>query len=114
MKEYLGGCLDGMLAEYVVLSEKGLVRLPEHLSYGEGATLPCAAVTAWNALVTQGGLAPGETVLVLGTGGVSIFAIQLAKMHGARVIATSSHEEKLKRVKALGADETINYAMMPD
>jgi NADPH:quinone reductase-like Zn-dependent oxidoreductase len=98
MKEDLGGCLDGMLSEYVVLSEEGLVLLPAHLTYEEGATLPCAAVTAWNALVTQGGLTSGETVLVLGTGGVSVFAIQLAKLHGARVIATSSHEDKLARV----------------
>jgi NADPH:quinone reductase-like Zn-dependent oxidoreductase len=91
-----------------------VVLLPEHLSYEEGATLPCAAVTAWHALVAQGGLSAGETVLVLGTGGVSVFAIQFAKSHGARVIVISSHDDKLTRVRALGVDDTINYTTIPD
>jgi NADPH:quinone reductase-like Zn-dependent oxidoreductase len=114
MKEDLGGRLDGMLTEYVMLSEEGVVLLPEHLSYEEGATLPCAAVTAWHALVAQGVLSAGETVLVLGTGGVSVFAIQFAKLHGARVIAISSHDDKLTRVRALGVDDTINYTTIPE
>jgi NADPH:quinone reductase-like Zn-dependent oxidoreductase len=114
MKEDLGGRLDGMLTEYVVLSEEGVVLLPEHLSYEEGATLPCAAVTAWHALVAQGVLSAGETVLVLGTGGVSVFAIQFAKLHGARVIAISSHDDKLTRVRALGVDDSINYTTIPE
>jgi NADPH:quinone reductase-like Zn-dependent oxidoreductase len=98
----------------VVLSEEGVVFFSEHLSYEEGATLPCAAVTAWNALVAPGGLSAGETVLVLGTGGVSVFAIQFAKLHGARVIAISSHDDKLTRVRVLGVDDTINDATTPD
>ncbi|MDY6898429.1 MAG: NAD(P)-dependent alcohol dehydrogenase [Cyanobacteriota bacterium] len=109
MKSALGGEIDGMLAEYVVLSQDGVVILPNHLSYEEGATLPCAAVTAWNALVAQGNLTPGETVLILGTGGVSIFALQFAKMHGARAIVTSSSDEKLQQAVELGASEIINY-----
>lgn len=109
MKSALGGEIDGMLAEYVVLSQDGVVILPNHLSYEEGATLPCAAVTAWNALVAQGNLTPGETVLILGTGGVSIFALQFAKMHGARAIVTSSSDEKLQQALELGASEIINY-----
>src|SRR2546421_11837162 len=82
--------LDGVLAEYVVLHENGLVHVPEHLTDEEAATLPCAAVTAWHALMTEGGLKPGDTVLVLGTGGVSLFGLQFARLAGARVIATSS------------------------
>ncbi len=109
-----GGFLDGMLAEYVALSEEGAVRVPEHLSWEEAATLPCAAVTAWHALLPFGQVGPGETVLTQGTGGVSIFAVQLAKAAGARVIATSSSDEKLERVRALGADEVINYKRTPD
>lgn len=114
MSQDLGGEIDGMLAEFVVLSEEGLVFIPEHLSYEEGATFPCAAVTAWNALVTEGGLQSGDTVLVLGTGGVSIFTLQFAKLHGARVIVTSSHDNKLIPIQSLGADETINYHTTPD
>ncbi|PMB53758.1 NAD(P)-dependent alcohol dehydrogenase [Fischerella thermalis CCMEE 5201] len=114
MKSDLGGGIDGMLAEYVVLHQDGLVVLPNHISYEEGATLPCAAVTAWHAVVTKGNVGAGETVLVLGTGGVSIFALQFAKIHGARVIITSSSNEKLARAKELGADETINYKITPD
>jgi NADPH:quinone reductase-like Zn-dependent oxidoreductase len=113
-KSALGGAIDGVLAEYVVFHEDGLVHIPEHLSYEEAATLPCAAVTAWNALITEGNLKPGDTVLVLGTGGVSIFALQFAKLVGARVIATSSSDEKLERVKQLGASDGINYKSVPD
>ena len=108
------GALDGVLREYGAFDENGLVRIPEHLSFEEAATLPCAAVTAWDALVDSGRLKAGQTVLALGTGGVSIFALQLAKMHGARVIITSSSDEKLERAKKLGADETINYKSAPD
>lgn len=110
----LGAPLDGMLAEHVVLNQEGLVKIPDHLSYEEGATLSCAAVTAWNALMFSGRIKPGDTVLTLGTGGVSIFALQFAKMNGARVIITSSSDEKLERAKALGADAGINYLEHPD
>lgn len=113
-KSALGGSVDGMLAEYVAIDENGVVKIPEHLSFEEAATLPCAAVTAWNSLVEVGKLKAGETVLVQGTGGVSIFALQFAKMFGAKVIATSGSNEKLERVKTLGADETINYKETPD
>ncbi len=110
----LGGAVNGMLAEHVTLSEEGVVKLPDYLTYEEAATLPCAAVTAWDGLVEQGRLAAGETVLLLGTGGVSLFALQIAKMHGARVIITSSSDEKLERAKSLGADEVVNYKTTPD
>jgi NADPH:quinone reductase-like Zn-dependent oxidoreductase len=111
----LGGtAIDGLLAEYAVLDENGVVPIPSHLSYEEAATLPCAAVTAWNALITAGGLKAGDTVLVQGTGGVSIFALQFAKASGARVIATSSSDEKLQRVLKLGASDGINYRTTPD
>jgi NADPH:quinone reductase-like Zn-dependent oxidoreductase len=108
------GDLDGVLREYGAFDEDGLVEIPKHLSYEEAATLPCAAVTAWNALVVSGALKAGDTVLTLGTGGVSIFALQFAKMHGARVIVTSSSDKKLEKVKALGTDETINYKKTPE
>jgi NADPH:quinone reductase-like Zn-dependent oxidoreductase len=110
----LGGEIPGLAAEYAVLDQAGLVHVPVHLSDEEAATLPCAAVTAWNGLVTSGGVKAGETVLVQGTGGVSLFALQFAKLHGARIIATSSSDEKLQRVRALGADETINYKTTPE
>ena len=106
--------MEGVLREYGALHEDALVRIPEHLSYEEAATLPCAAVTAWNALVRIGSLKAGDTVLTLGTGGVSAFAVQFARMHGARVIATSSSDEKLARVRELGADETVNYRKTPE
>ena len=109
----LGGALEGVLAEYVVLHEQGLVKLPEHLSDEEAATLPCAAVTAWHALITEGRLKEGNTVLVQGTGGVSLFALQFAKIANARVIATSSSDAKLERVLALGASDGINYRSVP-
>lgn len=105
---------DGVLREYAAFDQEAIVAAPEHLSYDEAATLPCAAVTAWHALVVSGNVRPGETVLTLGTGGVSVFAIQLAKALGARVIATSGSDKKLARVRDLGADETINYRSTPD
>jgi NADPH:quinone reductase-like Zn-dependent oxidoreductase len=105
----LGGDADGVLAEEVVLPQEGLVRIPEHLGFEEAATLPCAAVTAWHALVVGGSIKPGDTILTLGTGGVSIFALQFARLAGARVIATSSHDGKLERLGEFGASELINY-----
>jgi NADPH:quinone reductase-like Zn-dependent oxidoreductase len=114
LRSTLGGPLDGMLAERVALSEEGVVRVPEHLTDEEASTLPCAAVTAWNALVTEGGVKAGDTVLVQGTGGVSIFALQLAKLLGARVIATSSSDAKLVRARELGADFGVNYRDVPE
>jgi NADPH:quinone reductase-like Zn-dependent oxidoreductase len=110
----LGGDLDGMLAELVVLREDGLVRFPDHLSCEEAATLPCAAVTAWNALVRAGDVKAGDTVLIQGTGGVSIFALQFAKMLGARVLGTSSSDAKLERAANLGLDAGLNYRENPD
>lgn len=106
----LGHPLDGMLAERIALYEDGLVAIPKGLSFEEAACLPCAAVTAWRALFAEGTpIKPGDTVLVLGTGGVSMFALQFARAAGARVIATSSSDEKLERVERLGATATINY-----
>ncbi len=105
----LGGPIDGTLAEMVVLSADGVVPVPEHLDDAEAATLPCAALTAWSALVEQGGIGEKQTVLVQGSGGVSVFALQIANALGARVIATSSSDNKLERLKELGAWETINY-----
>ncbi len=113
-KSALGGAIEGVLAEAVVFDENGLVHLPAHLSFAEGATLPCAGVTAWNALVAQGNLKAGDTVLVQGTGGVSLFALQFARMHGARVIATSSSPAKLERAIAMGASDGIDYRATPD
>ena len=110
----LGGALEGVLAERVAYAEEGLVRIPAQLSFEEAATLPCAALTAWNALVASGGIKAGDTVLVQGTGGVSMFALQFAKMHGAKVIATSSSDAKLARAKELGAAECINYKSVPE
>lgn len=114
MATALGGPIDGVLAEEVVLRAGGLVAIPDHLSFEEAACLPCAAVTAWNCLIAGGGLKAGETVLLLGTGGVSIFALQIALAQGARVIMTSSSDEKLARVREMGAHETINYRDTPD
>lgn len=114
MKTARGGALPGVLAQEVIVNEGGLVRIPESWTFEEAATLPCAAVTAWNALVGHGKVKAGDTVLTLGTGGVSIFALQFAKLHGARVIITSSSDEKLARAKQLGADETVNYKTTPD
>jgi len=105
---------DGMLAEYALLDEQDAVAVPAHLSPEAAATLPCAAVTAWHALVENGKVAPGETVLVIGTGGVSIFALQFARLAGARSIVISSSDEKLARARALGADGCINYRTTPE
>jgi NADPH:quinone reductase-like Zn-dependent oxidoreductase len=110
----LGGAVHGVLAEYVVFDEEGLVKIPAHLSFEEGATLPCAAVTAWNAFYGLKPLIPGQTVLTLGTGGVSVFALQFAVAAGARVIATSSSDEKLAHVLAMGASDGINYRAHED
>jgi NADPH:quinone reductase-like Zn-dependent oxidoreductase len=110
----LGGSVDGLLAEQAVLPESAVVRVPAHLSDEEAATLPCAAVTAWNGLVASGGVKPGETVLVQGTGGVSLFALQFARLAGARVIATSGSDAKLQRALALGAAEGVNYKAVPE
>lgn len=113
-KAALGGSAPGMLAEQVVLPEHALVRIPTHLSFAEAACLPCAGVTAWQALFTRGQLQPGRTVLALGTGGVSVFVLQLATAAGAEVIITSSSDEKLGRAKELGATEGINYRTTPE
>ncbi|MBR1285916.1 NAD(P)-dependent alcohol dehydrogenase [Bradyrhizobium sp. AUGA SZCCT0177] len=105
----LGGTRPGVLQELLLLDAEGVTRIPDHLTFAEAATLPCAALTAWRALFDEARLRPGQTVLVQGTGGVSIFALQFAKLAGATVIVTSSSDEKLERAKALGADHTINY-----
>ncbi len=109
-----GGPLQGLLSEYVVFDEQTVVATPAYLSDEEASTLPIVGVTAWVALFEHGRLRPGQTVLVEGTGGVSIFALQLAVASGARVIATSSSDEKLARAKALGASDGINYARDPE
>ena len=114
LRTSLGGPLDGMAAERIVLDAEGVVTIPAHLSFEEAACLPCAAVTAWNALVAQGNLAVGETVLVLGTGGVALFALQLARLLGARVIVTSSSDAKLERATALGATDVVNSRTTPE
>lgn len=105
---------DGVASEYRIFRRDALVRSPGNLSFDEASTLPCAALTAWHALKVSGGLQAGETVLTLGTGGVSVFALQFAKLVGARVIATSSSEQKMERLRLLGADETINYRETAD
>jgi NADPH:quinone reductase-like Zn-dependent oxidoreductase len=110
----LGGDIDGMLAEYVVLRDEGIVPVPQHLSWEEASTLPCAGVTAWNAVVHAGNVKAGDTVLIQGTGGVSIFALQFAKLLGARVLGTSSSDEKLARARARGLDAGVNYRAKPD
>ncbi|MDF2661427.1 MAG: NADPH:quinone oxidoreductase [Paenibacillus sp.] len=112
--ESLGGPLNGVAAEYVVLHENGVVPIPDHLTWEEAATLPIAALTAWSMLIEYGGLQAGDTVLLQGTGGVSIFGLQFAVMAGARAIITSSSNAKLERAKALGAWQTINYSEVPD
>lgn len=113
-KSALGGAWPGVLAETVVLPAAGVVTVPEHLTDAEAATLPCAAVTAWHAVITAGQIEPGDTVLIQGTGGVSLFALQFAHLAGATVIATSSSDEKLVRVKQLGAAHGVNYRSQPD
>jgi NADPH:quinone reductase-like Zn-dependent oxidoreductase len=103
-----------MLAEYAVFNEEAVVLLPSHLSFEEAATLPCAAVTAWVALTGHRRVTAGDTVLTQGSGGVSVFALQFARVLGARVIATTSTAEKAERLKALGASDVINYTETPD
>jgi NADPH:quinone reductase-like Zn-dependent oxidoreductase len=110
----IGGSLDGMLTDYIAVSEDAVMPIPAHLSFEEAATFPCAGVTAWNALVGSGPLFSGQTVLTLGSGGVSLFALQFAKLFGARVIVTTSSDDKAERLRALGADDVINYNTTPD
>jgi NADPH:quinone reductase-like Zn-dependent oxidoreductase len=110
----LGGGVDGVLSQYVTLSEQAVVKIPEHLSFEEAATLPCAAVTAWNGLVTRGRMQPGDYVLLEGTGGVSVFGLLFAKAAGAKPIITSSSDEKLARAKTLGAVGGVNYKTTAD
>lgn len=110
LRATLGGPLPGVLAEHTILDEDGAWPLPPYLSFEEGATLPCAAVTAWHALVDHGRLAAGQRVLVQGTGGVSIFALQIAHLFGAEVIATSKSEHKRARLTSMGASHVIDYA----
>jgi NADPH:quinone reductase-like Zn-dependent oxidoreductase len=112
--ETLGSPLDGTLAEHCLFLERGLLAIPESLSFEQAAALPCAGVTAFNALTEGKRVRPGDTVLTLGTGGVSIMALQLAKAAGARVIVTSSSDAKLEKARALGADVGINYRTHPD
>ncbi len=114
MAATLGGPLDGVLARFRCFGEHGVALVPDHLSDEEAACLPCAGVTAWRALATHGGVGPDDTVLVQGTGGVALFALQFAKIMGARVILISSRDDKLARARQLGADEVINYATTPD
>ncbi|HET8925778.1 MAG TPA: NAD(P)-dependent alcohol dehydrogenase [Candidatus Acidoferrum sp.] len=115
MGHALGGAVaDGVFSEYTLFDECSLVHLPAHLTDEQAATLPCAGVTAWNALLSFGNGIPGDSVVVLGTGGVSIFALQFAKLRGARVIITSSSDQKLARARELGADAAINYKANPD
>ncbi len=112
-KSALGGAIDGVLAEYVLFRERGTVRVPANLSFEEGATLPCAALTAWHAL-QSGGLVCGQQVLTLGTGGVSLFALQFARASGGLVVATTGSDAKTERLRALGADHVINYRTEPE
>jgi NADPH:quinone reductase-like Zn-dependent oxidoreductase len=109
-----GAQWDGTLRELGAFDQEGLVRIPDHLSYEEASTLPCAAVTAWHALAVSGNVKAGDTVLTLGTGGVSIFALQIAKMFGARVYSTTGSDEKIAKLKELGASEVINYKSRED
>ncbi|HEY2108158.1 MAG TPA: NAD(P)-dependent alcohol dehydrogenase [Candidatus Binataceae bacterium] len=109
-----GGKVDGMLREYAVMHESAVVHIPEHLSFEEAAALPCAAVTAWNALIPVGHVAAGDTVVIQGSGGVSIFGLQFARLCGARVIATTGSESKMARLRELGAAEVINYKTTPE
>lgn len=113
LRGMLGGFVDGVLAQYVLLDQQGLVPMPDYLSFEEAATLPCAAVTAWTSLTCGAPLRPGHTVLVQGSGGVSIFALQLAKLFGARIIAITSSDAKAERLCALGAESVVNYVQTP-
>jgi len=114
LRTTLGGPLPGVLAEQLRVAAESVVRVPDHLSDVEAATLPCAALTAWSALITQGHLQPGDSVLVQGTGGVSLFALQFAVLAGARVLVTSSDDDKLAKARTLGAAETVNYRTTKD
>jgi len=114
MASALGGPIDGVLSDHALLSQDGLVAMPGHLSFEEAACLPCAGLTAWRIVVGLGQIKAGQTVLILGTGGVSIFALQFAALHGARAIVTSSSDEKLARAKELGAWQCVNYRATPD
>jgi len=115
IRHALGGDVDGMLAEEVILHEDALVKIPPQLSFVEASTMPCAGVTAWNAIfVSSNAIQPGDTVLLLGTGGVSVLGLQLAKAAGLRTIITSSSDEKLQRARELGAHHTINYRSTPE
>lgn len=113
-RDALGGSIDGALAEEIVLKESALVRMPSNLDFTEAATLSCAGVTAWNALFVEGRLKAGDSVLLQGTGGVSIWGLQLAKAAGIRAIITSSSDQKLERARGLGAAATINYSITPE
>ncbi len=110
----LGGPFDGVLQQHMLLIEDGVSKIPDYMSFEEAATLPCAGLTAWRAIAVEAPIGPGDTILVQGTGGVSIFALQFAKARGAKVIATSSSDEKLERAKKLGADHVINYKTNPE
>ena len=114
LRSTLGAPLDGVMAEYMVVPAETVVKSPPHLTDEEAATLPCAPLTAWSAVVTEGRVAPGDTVLVQGTGGVALSALQFAKCQGARVIVISSSDDKLARARALGADEGVNYRSVPE
>jgi len=109
-----GAPTDGVLAHYAYGHEDGFIKFPDYFSFAEAATLPCAGLTAWNALIVQGQLKPGDTIVILGTGGVAVFALQLAKNLGARVIQLSSQDQKLEKARQMGADELINYTKNPD
>lgn len=113
-KSTLGGPLDGMLCQQRVFPESGLVKIPDYLTHEEASTLPCAAITAWRALFVDYHLKAGESVLLQGTGGVSLFALQFAKLAGAKVVIISSSDEKLARAKKMGADQLINYKKTPE
>jgi len=110
----LGGPIDGTMAEFMCLSEQGVVKVPAYLSDVEAASLPCAALTAWSALATHGRVSPGERVLIQGSGGVALFALAFAKLAGAHVTMISSSDAKIERLQALGADATINYSTTPE
>lgn len=114
LTQSLGGPLDGTMAELMCLSEEGVVKIPEYLSNLEASTLPCAALTAWSALIEYGRIKPGEQLLIQGSGGVALFALQFAKILGAQVTVISSSEAKIERLKAMGADATINYSETPE
>tara|TARA_B100000686_G_C16672347_1_gene907193 strand:- start:53 stop:1069 length:1017 start_codon:yes stop_codon:yes gene_type:complete len=114
MESALGGAEEGVLAEEIILPQTALLPIPDHLTFEEASTLTVAGVTAWNGLVVQGNLKAGDTVLIMGTGGVSIFALQFAKIMGARVIITSKSNRKIEKARDLGADEGVNYAENPN